>query len=339
MELKRNPNNPILEPDKKIWWRKEAVFNCAAETYKGKIILLTRCVGEYEKYISRIGYAESKNGINFKQNKNPFIAPSKKYDQEGCEDPKITKIGDKYYITYVALEKPAHKGGGPPRIALASTKDFKTYRKHGIITPIGADVRDSSLFSRKINGEYVMLHRPFNWTKKDITKSKRNTYVNVKGNKIKWPKELDVPNYFPKKPSIWVCFSKDLKNWYGHKVVIEPKYKWENEKIGGGVPPLETNDGWLLIYHGVQKRIKKRKYHIGAALLNLGNLELISRTGKPLLAPERWYEKKGHVNDVIFPGGLILKGNKLYLYYGGGDSYCCLATIELNKLLNSLRKL
>jgi len=332
-KLVRYPLNPIIKPRKSVSWQSKAIFNCATSLYKGKIMMLTRCVGEYTKYISRIGLAQSKDGIYFRHSYKPVIYPNKDFDKWGCEDPRITEIEGTFYITYAALSKPAHKGGGPPRIALASTKDFKRYKKHGVISPNGADARDSVLLSEKINGKYVMLHRPFNWTKKDISKSGGITYLKIKEKKIRWPMSVDLPKYFPEKPSIWIGYSDDLITWYGHKVIMEPEEAWERIKIGPGPPPIKTNKGWLLIYHGVGKENNKIKYKVGAMILDLSSLQVIARTKYPIFEPKEDYETEGHVKNVVFPTGTAVIKDKLYIYYGAADTSCGLVTVRLNKIL------
>lgn len=333
IKLVRHPENPIIKPNKNVSWQKEAIFNCATALYKGKIVMLTRSVGEYSKYISRIGIAYSNDGVHFHHNPEPAISPSENYDKHGCEDPRITEIDGIYYITYAALSKPARKGGGPPRIALKSTTDFKSYKNHGIISPFGADARDTVLFPEKINGRYVALHRPFNWTKKDISKSGGVTYVQVKEKKVKWPEAIDLPEYFPKKPSIWIAYSDNLITWYGHEVLMESKESWEELKIGSGPPPIKTNKGWLLIYHGAGKENGEMKYKVGATILDSYNLQVIARTKNPIFEPKEEYEIKGYVKNVVFPTGTVVIKNKLFIYYGAADTYCGLATVRLDEIL------
>jgi len=339
IKLKRHRLNPIIVPNKKVSWRSKAIFNCGAIKYKGKVMMLTRCIGEYTSYISRIGLAESEDGIHFKHSSKPVIKPSTNFDKWGCEDPRITKIGATFYITYVALSKPANKGGGPPRIALASTKDFKIYKKHGILSPVTADTRNGVLFPEKIKGKYVMLYRPFNWTKKHIIKLKGKIYVKVKERKVLWPKSIKLIKSFPDRPSIWVAYSNDLINWEGHNVLIEPKELWEKGKIGAGPPPIKTKKGWVLIYHGKDhgEDKEKRKYYVGSALLDLSSLKVIARTKKPLFEPKEKYEIHGHVKNVVFPTGTVFFGNQLFVYYGAADTFCCLATIEIDRLLSNLK--
>ncbi len=117
---------------------------------------------------------------------------------------------------------------------------------------------------------------------------------------------------------------------------MEPKELWEQLKIGPGPPPIKTNKGWLLVYHGVEKLNDKKNYRIGAAILGLSDLRVIARTKYPILEPEEEYEKRGHVNNVVFPTGMVVIKDKLYVYYGAADTSCCLATIGLNEILNNI---
>ncbi|MBU4501279.1 MAG: glycosidase [Nanoarchaeota archaeon] len=344
MKLKRHKQNPIIKPIKTNNWESKAVFNLGAvyEEKTGLIHVIYRAIGEYEKYLSVLGHATSKDGINFERNDNPIFKPMEEYEKWSCEDPRITKIGNTFYMTYVALSKPPHEGGGPPKTALASTTDFVNFKRHGIITPEGADDRDTVLFPEKIDGKYVMLHRPHNWSKKYVQNKDGELYIQVNGTVdpvkrvIKWP--IEEKPTFPEKPSIWIAYSEDLKDWYGHKVMMEPEMKWEQEKLGAGPPPIRTEKGWLLIYHSVSYDEGIKKYHAGAALLDLNDpSKVIGRTKNPILDPERDYEVSGDVSNVVFPEGIVVRGDELLVYYGAADKTCCLATCNLNELVNSIQ--
>jgi predicted GH43/DUF377 family glycosyl hydrolase len=300
--------NPVLTPRAENWWESKAVFNPAAVYRDGKVHLLYRAIGEYEHYISRIGYAISEDGYNFKRvYEDPVFWPEEKYEKWGCEDPRTTEIEGKIYMTYVALEKPAKEGGGPPKTALAETEDFTKFERLGIVTPKGADDRDVVLFPEKIKGSYVMLHRPHNWI----------------GEK-----------YGTEKPSIWIAYSEDLSEWNGHRLLLKPKEKWEEVKVGAGPPPIKTEEGWLLIYHGVDR---KKVYRAGVALLDLRDpSQVISKTSKPVLEPIEEYERRGDVPNVVFPEGAVVIDDKLLVYYGAADKCIGVCEVELSELLSIL---
>lgn len=297
--------------------------------------------------LSTIGYAKTDGPLKIVvRHKQPLITRDFDYEKHGMEDPRIVKIGDIYYMTYTAYDGINSMG------ALATSKDLVHFKKHGIITPkinykeyeryvtccnngklnpkyhhyyrlfkeIGlADEefrflrdKDIVLFPRKINGKYVMLHRIWpgiqivyfdNW--KDLTKS------------------------------FWEDYLKNLTDY----IVLDPKGIFEVNYIGAGAPPIETDDGWLLIYHGVQETTKGRIYHAKAALLHIDKPEIeISRLYYPLFSPTKKWGKNGVVDNVIFPTGHTLFGNDLYIYYGAADTHTGVAKMDINELLLELRK-
>lgn len=340
IKLTRFKNNPILSPNPKNKWESKAVFNPGAIYHEGKIYLLYRAIGEYESYISRFGLAVSDDGFKFKRiNKEPTFGPGRKYDRWACEDPRITKVGDTMYITYVAIFQRLKKGGKPTyeaihsqnsQTALLTTKDFKQFKRHGIITPPDSNNRDVVIFPEKINGKFVIIHRPHrwckNWFKKPLSKKI----------KVKMPvayKDL------PQRPATWIATSHDLKNWTNHKILIRSSHE-EDEKTGAGPPPIKTKDGWLFIYHHVEKDNKnKNLYTAKVALLSLKNpSKIIAKIPYPILKPEKIYEKKGYVNNVVFPSGALIKNDTLFVYYGGADLNCSVATCKVDKLIDELMK-
>lgn len=344
MKLKGYHKNPILKPIRENFWESKAVFNPAAIYHKGKVHLLYRAIGEYENYISRLGYATSEDGFNFKRKKSPVFETKEEFEGlQGCEDPRITKIGNTIYITWVIVPMSPKTKKRTSMTFLATTKDFKKFKKYKIITPPESDNRDTVLFPEKIGGKYVMLHRPLNWIKENIRRHKKKLYLKSGEDIIEWPLQ-EIPDYFPQRPSIWIAFSRNLKDWHGHKVVMEPKRIWEDVKIGAGPPPIRTKKGWFLIYHGVEqgvkyrlkrhdKRIQDRIYRAGFALLDLKNpSKVILRSRKPILKPKRIYEIKGDVPHVVFPSGIAIIDDKLFIYYGAADKTCCVATCDLLRL-------
>jgi predicted GH43/DUF377 family glycosyl hydrolase len=344
MQLKKYENNPIIKPIKNHRWESKATFNGGIVYDQGKFHLLYRAIGEYKNYISRIGYAVSEDGINFERKAVPVLRPLRLYERWGMEDPRITKIGDRFYITYVALNKSAIRdGGGIIKTALYSTKDFINFKRHGVITPPLINDRDVVIFPEKMSGRYVMLHRPYYWIKDRVHKKDGELFLDIKAKVIKWPIE-EKPGYFPDKPSIWIAYSDDLKNWFNHKVLIEPQEDWESKQLGSGTPPIKTEKGWLLIYHGVSDHRRKSvfgyasgTYRVGAFLLDLDDpAKVIARTREPILEPRGKYEISGDTPQVVFPVGAAIVKKKLYVYYGAADKTVCLATAKLDRFLDYL---
>jgi len=324
IKLKRYQNNPILKPNPKNKWESKAVFNPGAAYIDGKIYLLYRAVGEYEKYISRLGLAVSQDGFHFKRvGDKPVFQPEADYEKWACEDPTINLVEKEIYITYVALNQPARHPKKLVQTALAKTTDFKNFQRMGVITPEFSDNRDVVLFPEKIKGKYSMLHRPKTWIGK---------------------------KYGPLLPSIWIAYSENLLDWSDHQVLYQPTKTWESIKIGAGISPIKTSAGWLLIYHGVgpdinpsrirfDKQIQTRIYRAGALLLDLNNpTKIIAQSKEPILEPEKDYELNGDVPNVVFPTGAFVKDGQLFIYYGAADKTCCLATVSLDDLIKELLK-
>ncbi len=323
LRLRRYENNPILVSNPDHLWDGGSVFNCGATlTDEGKVVLLYRAVASgYEKkpgskgymnYISRIGYAESDDGIHFIRRETPLIIPDTDYDLFGCEDPRVTRFKDidgiRYFITYTAMSAPAFSGRGD-RVAIASTYDFKEIVKHGEVVP-GISDKDAVIFPERVNGKIVMFHR-------------------IEPN-------IQIVSF----DSFEEMFNSDMgfwKRYLGHLedyVVLEKKFEWEAQKIGSGPPPVKTSEGWLLFYHSVDK---DSVYRCGVALLDLDNpSRVIARSPVPVLEPEEDYEKYGDVNNVVFPEGAVLLGDTVFLYYGAADTCCALATVKLQELLDYL---
>jgi predicted GH43/DUF377 family glycosyl hydrolase len=285
----RYDKNPILRPTENNWENKY-VFNCAAVcTDEDNIIkILYRAVGD--DGISRIGLAESDDGINItKRYDEPVLFPENELEVLGVEDPRITKIDDNYYITYVAASlEPSCNKKSPyeegacwrTRTCLASTKDFKTFIKMGCILP-DMNNKDVVLFPEKINGQYYMLHRIF--------------------------------------PDIWLASSDDLMNWSNHRIVLKTGKNdaWDCNRIGAGAPPIKTKDGWLNIYHGVND---KMIYSLGIFLLDLENPDkVLYRSEEPILTPTEQYEINGWIPNVVFTCGVVPKEDNYIIYYGGAD--------------------
>lgn len=308
-QLIRFEGNPILEPIRDHDWESKAVFNPGAFHEKGKVHLLYRALSEDNTSV--IGYAASGDGLHIRERlPMPVYIPRESFEKKvtpsgnsGCEDPRLTKLGGTIYMCYTAFD-----GKGPPRVALTSiaVKDFLSkkwnWARPILISPPGADDKDTALFPKKIKGKYVFLHR------------------------------LGI--------NIWIDYVDDLtfknEKYLGGKVLISPRETaWDSKRIGIAGPPIETKKGWLLLYHGISRR--SAHYSVRAALLDLKNPEkVLYRTHDPILEPKMNYEKEGIVPNVVFPCGTAVIGKELYVYYGAADKVIGVAHIPLKELLNSL---
>ncbi len=335
MKLKKFEGNPILSPKIKNSW--ESLVTCNPGVYydEGVFYMLYRAAGNDKEHVIRFGLATSNDGITFERQSNwPVFSPSQDGPDAGCvEDPRIVKFGNTYYITYayrpfppgqywnfshdeVLLPKcdnetPLVLKNNLANSGLAATNDFRSFRRLGRITSPILDDRDVILFPEKINNQYVMIHRP---------------------------KEYIGEKYGVDYPSIWIKFSDDLLNWENkesHLLLTGRKGTWE-EKVGGGAPPLKTDKGWLLLYHGVEKG-GLGYYRVGALLLDLNNpLKIIAKTEDFILEPEFDYEFDGYYKGCVFPTGNVIVNDTLYVYYGCSDKYVGLATCSIHELIDYL---
>jgi predicted GH43/DUF377 family glycosyl hydrolase len=328
--LQRYEKNPILIPNEANWWESKAVFNCAILHYENKFHMLYRAIGEYERYISRIGYASSTDGYSFARSNDIALEPTIDYEKYGIEDPRMVEIDNQVYITYVILSAYVTDGAiVEASTALATTTDFLKYTRLRVITSKGSNNKDVVLFPEKMSqqqssvlssssssnnadgaGKYFFLHRPSSWIGS---------------------------TYGVDKPSIWLGEGNALTNFEKHTLLLKPEEDWEELKVGAGPPPIKTRAGWLVIYHGVSR---EKVYSAGAALLDLHDpSKIIGRTKTPILEPKEPYEKLGDVNNVVFPtGACVVDNDKLFVYYGAADKVCCLATADLNYLLDRILK-
>jgi predicted GH43/DUF377 family glycosyl hydrolase len=223
-------------------------------------------------------------------------------------------IDDDIFITYVVLSDYV-KFRPTVSSALAVTKDFLEFSKMGIISNPVEDNKDIVFFPEKFA------------VKNSGSKRKENVYISLQR-----PSHFIGPEYGTDKPSIWLYKGSSLTEMNEHKVIIKPEQDWENLKIGAGPAPIKTKKGWLLIYHGVNQ---EKVYRAGGVILDLNDpSKVISRSSRPILEPFEPYERFGDVNNVVFPTGTAIIDNNLFLYYGGADKVCCVATVDLDTLLD-----
>jgi len=296
---------------------------------------------------SSVGYAKLKGPVKIvERRETPLIAPTYNYESKGVEDPRLTKFKETYYLTYVAHD------GKNAITAYATSRDLKTWKKRGIISPLVTYDTAASLFEKGNLKDRYLMFKAF--------------YEDVSGNDVLvWFKDSLL---FPRKiqgkfamlirilPDMQIVFFKNFKElkdrefWKNYlkklssQVVLENKYWFESRNIGGGVPPIYTADGWLVIFHTVEELNKARIYHASAALLDKKNpFKVIGRLNRPLFSPEEKWEKEYtsnlecSKNSVVFPTGAAVFGKDLYIYYGAADNRIAAAKVNLKELLNKLK--
>lgn len=303
--IHRHPNNPILTAQD--WpYPAHTVFNAGACQIKDETVLLVRV--EDRRGHSHLTVARSNDGVSGWQiDSSPSFAPDTENHPEerwGVEDPRLTWLEDRqeWIIAYTAY---SHSG---PLVSLATTKDFVSYTRLGPVMP--PEDKDAAVFPRKFGNRYAMIHRP-------VSTGSSGAHI-------------------------WLSFSPDLTHWGDHHVLLQARRGawWDANKIGLSPPPLETPEGWLILYHGVRHTAGGCLYRLGLALLDLEDpRRVIQRSDEWIFAPEMAYERHGDVNGVVFPCGWIHDKDtgQIRLYYGGADAYVALATSQLSELLGYFR--
>jgi len=293
---------------------------------------------------STIGYCNFSSPLVLEyRSDKPLLVPEAAYEFQGLEDPRIVFIENIYYLTYTAYDGINALG------ALATSSDLIHWHKHGIIVPqITYEEFQHFTVSSGSNRE---KYTRFNEYQKSHEEHDRKVFL--------WDKNLV---FFPRKINDKFCFLHRIKpdiqilvaikkledltidfwqNYFLHfdeYIVLSPKYEHEVSYVGGGCPPIETEDGWLIIYHGVHDTLKGYVYSACIALLDLNNPQIeISRLPYPLFYPEKEWELKGEVNNVCFPTGAIVENENLFIYYGAADERIALASVNMNELLNELK--
>lgn len=303
-------NGPVLEPIPENKWESRAVLNPGTIREGDIIHMLYRAV-EGENY-STIGYARlNVMGDILEKFNKPVIYREYEIEQRGCEDPRIVMMDKKYYIFYTGFDGKKLEQGANARVMLAETKDFNTYKKFGLIGPDFQD-KDAMIFPERIGGKIAFIHR---------------IVTNIQVALFD-----DIQHLIEPETGYW---NHHLKNIDKFTVLYREK-KWEAKKIGAGPPPIQTEAGWLLIYHGVDD---SKVYRAGATLLDEKDpYKVIARFPYPILEPETEYEKYGDVNMVVFPEGLVQFDDILWVYYGAADKVIGLATGKISDIIDELWK-
>jgi len=311
IKLTRITNEPILSANVENSWESASCFNAGAIKDKGMIHMFYRatdksCNGkENDDYMNYIGHATSYDGITFQRDKDYVLGPEPDSQwQRGCEDPRVMKLEDKFYMLYTGYSA---RYPGDYRICMASSEDLLKWKKEGIV--LDESNKDAAFFPRKINGEYILLHR--------------------------------------RSPNIWISYSKDLKTYYNHTLLAKRDVDnyWENCKIGIAGPPIEVEKGFILLYHGVSEEKKDfgekgkyAQYSLGIMLLDKDDpSKIVYRQKEAILEPLLKWEINGHVPNVVFSCGQVVIGEDLYVYYAGADEKMGVAKVKsshINKLFS-----
>jgi predicted GH43/DUF377 family glycosyl hydrolase len=300
--LARHADNPILSAND--WpYSINTVFNAGATLLDdGSTLLLCRV--EDRSGLSHLCAARSINGVDrWMIDLRPTLAPEPGSTAEewGIEDPRITFVPElqKYAVLFTSY------GRGGPGVSLALTDDFRRFERYGEILP--PEDKDAALLPRRIGGHWALVHRPIS----------------------------------PRGAHIWISYSPDLRHWGSHKMILEARRGawWDANKIGLSPPPIETERGWLVIYHGVRATPAGCLYRLGLALFDLESPERCIRRGDSwVFGPETSAERFGDVGNVVFPCGYTVgrDNDTLHLYYGAADTSICLARASIRRLLEWL---
>ena len=321
--VKKFKDNPILSPIIDHFWESKATFNPAAIYEADKVHILYRAVGDTDSSV--IGYASSSDGLNIDDRLDkPIYVPKESFEcgnpekvvfnipycsggggNGGCEDPRLTKIDDRVYMTYVAFS-----GKSYPGVALTSIKldDFLNkkwnWEKPVLISAPGEMHKNWVLFPELINGKFAILHS-----------ISPNLCI----------------DYFEDLNELGI--SQHIKSYWSK---TPQRYFWDNHVRGPGPPPLKTKLGWLLLYHAMDYR-DPDKYKVGAMILAEENpTRVIYRSRSPVMEPDKHYENNGYKAGVVYTCGAVIKEEDLFIYYGGADKYSCVAKTNLNHFLEEI---
>ena len=298
----RYDGNPVITGES-IPGVVKAVLNPAAAMFDGQTLLLVRV--EDGADVSRLVVARSPDGFTeweIDTRRGLFPDPERPEERLGIEDPRITKIGDEYMVVYTGFSRSG------PLVCLAVTKDFVTFERRGVLLP--PENKDAALFPERFGGLWALIHRP-------------------------------APVMSGLSADMWISFSPDLRYWGDPQIVLPARLGggWDAHKVGLGPPPLLTERGWLVCYHGVEATSSGSIYRLGLALLDREEpARVLLRCRNWVFGPDAPYERSGDVPGVVFPCGWVLDddGKRVRLYYGGADKVVGVATGSLHRLLDRL---
>lgn len=306
IRLARYAGNPILKPTDNAW-ENRLVFNPAVIQAHGKIHMLYRAQGT--DGLSRLGHAQSVDGVNFERS-NSWVYQGGGHENErlGVEDPRVVEIDGLFFVVYTAVSELSGALPNPAwreqvvkriRVSAATTTDFETFHDLDVIVP-HIDAKNATLFPGKRRGEYWLLYR-------DESLETRYTHS----------------------PDLVTCCPDP------HFVFRQRPGSWDSVRTGIGAPPIETEYGWLLFYHGVDEQ---NVYRLGVMLLDKNAPDTVLwRSPEPVLEPEEPYEKLGFIEKVVFTCGAFERDDRYFVYYGAADQVIGLATIRKADLISEIR--
>jgi predicted GH43/DUF377 family glycosyl hydrolase len=325
-----------------IEFENEGVLNPAVIREGDSVYLLYRAVQLWNQ--STIGYCRLDGPLTVADRwEKPVMVPEFDYESKGVEDPRIVKIGDTYYMSYTAYD------GTNARGALATSKDLIHFKKKGIIVP--QMTYSEFVFLVESAGNKVVIDNychNHNFYNQDTDPEKIIKLWDK--NVVFFPRRINGNLVFLHRirPGIQLVSVKSLseltdefwKDYFCHlqeNILMDPVYKYESGYIGSGCPPIETKQGWVMIYHGVEETESGYVYSACAALLELNNpSKVLARLPYKLFSPELEWEIHGEINNVCFPTGTALFGDTLFIYYGAADSNIACASLNLNILIKEL---
>jgi predicted GH43/DUF377 family glycosyl hydrolase len=302
--FRRHPQNPLLTSEQ--WpYPVNAVFNPGAAVVAGETVLLARVEGLTG--ISHLTVARSANGVDgWSIASEPLLAPIDGVESEqwGFEDARCVWVDelDRWVITCTAY------GPAGPAVYLATTEDFRSVERHGII--MHPEDKNAALLTERVGGKWILFHRPM------------TAYGGSRG-------------------EILLSRSTDLNGWSAPERVLQPRRGawWDSLRIGIGPPPLKTEHGWLVIYHGVKETVSGALYRVGIALVDLQEpTRVLGRVPDWVFGPLTSYERQGDVPNTVFPCGLVhdQASGELRIYYGAADTTICLATAQFDEVLEAV---
>lgn len=327
----------ILRPTKNEFETK-AVLNPAVYKDGNHVHIFYRAINTKKE--SSIGYAKLQGPLKvIERLKRPFMDREYEYEKKGIEDPRVVKLGKTFYMTYVAHD------GKNAITAYATSKNFKDFKKHGVISPKISYHTAEKLFrqSRLKDAYYFFSSYYQDQAGKDVLLWEKDIFL--------FPKKIDgkfalVHRILPDIQIVFFRSFKELNTGFWKKeirhlskdVLLEGSHWYETRNIGGGCPPIETKYGWVFIFHTVEEINQGRVYHASAALLDKKDpRKVIARLHEPLFSPTEKWEKQGFISNVVFPTGTALFGRTLYIYYGAADKYIAVASVDIDDLTHTMK--